>query len=51
MKNKAIEGEKNAKDLVTEKNEILDLNIEQLKIKQSLNDTSREEEEAQPKNL
>lgn len=44
-RNKAIEdGEKISKDLLARENEILDIQIEQLKIKQSLNDTSREEE-------
>lgn len=44
-RNKAIEeGERIAKEMVERENEILDLQIEQLKIKQSLNDTSREEE-------
>ena len=44
-RNKAIsEGEAISKELVARENEILDLEIEQLKIKQSLNDTSREEE-------
>lgn len=44
-RNAAIaEGEKIAKELVARENEILDLQIEQLKLKQSLNDTSREEE-------
>lgn len=44
-RNKAIEeGERIAKEMVARENEILDLQIEQLQIKQSLNDTSREEE-------
>jgi hypothetical protein len=44
-RNKAIEeGERISKELVARENEILDIQIEQLKIKQSLNDTSREEE-------
>jgi len=44
-RNKAIEdGEKISKQLLARENEILDIQIEQLKIKQSLNDTSREEE-------
>lgn len=45
QRNAAIEeGEKIAKEMVARENEILDIQIEQLKIKQSLNDTSREEE-------
>src|SRR5690606_8854364 len=44
-RNKAIEeGVRIAKELQDRENEILDIQIEQLKIKQSLNDTSREEE-------
>ena len=44
-RNKAIqEAERISKELVARENEILDAQIEQLKIKQSLNDTSREDE-------
>lgn len=44
---KAIEdAERISKELLARENEILDIQIEQLKIKQSLNDTSREEEKA-----
>ena len=40
----ADEAESLQRDIIANENEILDLNISQLKIKQSLNDTSREED-------
>lgn len=44
-RNKAIsESERIAKDILARENEILDIQIKQLEIKQSLNDTSREDE-------